>query len=149
VSNIAHNLALGLERFQVKRERDSFKFILKTDAILKTVVFTAQQLGGCILGTHMKTDRLTACQARAARAMLKWPIEHLAKKAKISVSSIRRIEASFGVPDNVTLDMLAYLQEYFESRGFIFSWADEAGPGVHWPRYPGRFNPGDRRVAPP
>jgi transcriptional regulator with XRE-family HTH domain len=81
--------------------------------------------------------------------MLTWSIQELARKAKISDSSIRRIEASFGVPDNVTLDLLTKLQEYFESRGFIFSWADEAGPGVHWPRYPGRFKPGDRRQAAP
>lgn len=76
--------------------------------------------------------------------MLGWSIQQLAAKSKISQSSIRRIEATFGVPEGVTLDLLVRLQEYFEGRGFVFTWDDRAGPGVQWGRYPGR-RVGDRR----
>ena len=77
---------------------------------------------------------LTACQARAARAMLTWSVRQLAAKAKISDSSIRRIEVGFGVPENVSLDLRVKLQEYFEGRGFVFTWDDVTGPGVSWKR---------------
>lgn len=77
---------------------------------------------------------LTACQARAARAMLSWSVRQLAAKAKISDSSIRRIEVGFGVPENVTLDLRMKLQEYFVSRGFVFEWDDVRGPGVYYRR---------------
>jgi transcriptional regulator with XRE-family HTH domain len=88
---------------------------------------------------------LTACQARAARAMLTWSVRQLASKAKISDSSIRRIEIGFGVPENVSLDLRVRLQEYFEGRGFHFTWSDHVGPGVSWNRYPGRRSGLDRR----
>lgn len=79
-------------------------------------------------------EKLTACQARAARAMLMWSVRQLAAKSKISDSSIRRIEAGFGAPENVTLDMLEKLREFFQSRGIVFTWKPEDGPGVAWKR---------------
>lgn len=77
---------------------------------------------------------LTACQARGARGMLDWSVRELAKRSKVSDSSIRRIEVGFGVPESVTLDLRVRLQEYFESRGFVFKWSEELGPGVFWNR---------------
>jgi transcriptional regulator with XRE-family HTH domain len=38
--------------------------------------------------------------------MLMWSVRQLAQQSGISDSSIRRIEAAFGVPENVTLDLL-------------------------------------------
>jgi transcriptional regulator with XRE-family HTH domain len=75
-------------------------------------------------------DRLTASQARAARAMLGWSVRELASRCKISESSIRRIEVGFDAPENVTLDMLERLKEFFESRGIKFTFVPENGPGV-------------------
>jgi hypothetical protein len=66
--------------------------------------------------------------------MLTWSVRQLATKCKISDSSIRRIEVGFGVPENVSLDLRARLQSYFESRGFTFTWSDQDGPGVSWNR---------------
>ena len=81
------------------------------------------------------TERLHGCQARAARAMLAWSVRQLAEHSSISESSIRRIEAAFGVPENpVTLDLLVRLQTYFEGRGFKFEWRADDGPGVFWRR---------------
>lgn len=82
-------------------------------------------------------DRLTGCQARAARAMLMFSRNDLARHSKLSASSIGRIEGAFGVPENVTLDLLVRLQEYFEGRGFRFSWDGGHGPGVQWANYLG------------
>jgi transcriptional regulator with XRE-family HTH domain len=87
-----------------------------------------------LLGLGMPPHRLTGTQARAARAMLTWSVRQLAQHSGISDSSIRRIESMFGVPDNVTLDLLEKLQAYFESRGFKFVWDETDGPGVYWRR---------------
>lgn len=78
-------------------------------------------------------DKLTGSQARAARAMLAWSVRRLAQQSEISDSSIRRIEASFDVPEKVSLDTLTRLKEFYESRGFRF-FRDESGPGVQWRR---------------
>jgi hypothetical protein len=66
--------------------------------------------------------------------MLTWSVRQLAIKSRVSDSSIRRIEIGFGVPENVTLDLRARLQSYFESRGFVFVWSENLGAGVHWNR---------------
>ena len=79
--------------------------------------------------------------------MLMWSIKHLAKSSKISESTIRRIETGFEVPDGVTLDMLERLKAYFESRGFVFTWTEDAGPGIQWNKYPSRRK-NDRRGSP-
>ena len=88
---------------------------------------------------------LTGCQARAARAMLTWSVRQLAAKAKISESSIRRIELGSGVPEHVSLDVRVRLQEYFESKGFAFQ---DDPPGVSWNRNKRERRSGaDRRRA--
>lgn len=94
------------------------------------------------------TGKLTSCQARAARAMLAWSINRLARSSEISESTIRRIEAGYGVPEGVTLDMLEKLKLYFEGRGFVFTWNDHSGPGLQWGKYPGRRASDRRRPVP-
>ncbi|WP_448043838.1 helix-turn-helix domain-containing protein [Bradyrhizobium liaoningense] len=80
----------------------------------------------------MPIYKLHGCQARAARAMLMWSVRQLAQQSGISESSIRRIESEFGVPENVTLDLLTRLREFYESKGFSFVF--EPDPGVTWRR---------------
>lgn len=82
----------------------------------------------------MPINSLSGSQARAARAMLMWSVRQLAEHSGISDSSIRRIEASFGVPENVTLDLLVRLREFYEGRGFMFVWDENNGAGVFWKR---------------
>ncbi len=89
-------------------------------------------------------EALTACQARGARAMLNWSVRTLAERAKVSDSSIRRIEVGYGVPESVTLDLRVRLQDFFEAKGFVFTWVSEHGPGVAWKR-PGRTGEMRRR----
>lgn len=95
----------------------------------------------------MPPPQLTGCQVRAARAMLNWSVRQLAHRSGISDSSIRRIEAVFGVPDTVTLDLLTKVQDYFESKGFKFVWDDHDGPGIFWRRVERRRGVADRRGA--
>lgn len=92
---------------------------------------------------------LTACQARAARAMMMLSVRQLAKQSKISDSSIRRIEEGFGIPENASTDLRLKLQGYFRARGFHFTWSEEHGPGVCWNRVGKRErrSGGDRRVG--
>jgi transcriptional regulator with XRE-family HTH domain len=98
-----------------------------------------------ISGVLPQMNRLHGCQARAARAMLSWSVRQLAQASGISDSSIRRIEASFGVPDTVTLDLLDKLLKFFEGRGFKFAWDENDGPGVFWRRQVERRSGSDRR----
>jgi transcriptional regulator with XRE-family HTH domain len=72
--------------------------------------------------------------------MLMWSVRQLAQQSGISESSIRRIEAEFGVPETVTLDLLMRLREFYEGKGFTFTF--EPDPGVSWRRKERRI--GDR-----
>lgn len=75
---------------------------------------------------------MTPQQARAARAVLRLSVRALAAQSDVSESSIRRIEAAVrNGTDNVTLDLLVRLQNYYESRGLNFRF-----DGMHcvcWP----------------
>jgi hypothetical protein len=123
---------LGLEQNSVKQELILVKVIFAMARTLKPRKNTDIP-SNVHLDSEM-IEALTACQARGARAMLDWSVRQLAAKARISDSSIRRIEVGFGVPENVSLDLRVRLQEYFESRGFTFTWSEHAGPGVSWNR---------------
>lgn len=70
-----------------------------------------------------------------------WSVRQLAQQSGISESSIRRIESEFGVPQTVTLDLLTRLREFYEGKGFTFTF--EPDPGVTWRRKERRL--GDRR----
>lgn len=92
---------------------------------------------------------LTACQIRAARAMLRWPIEELARRSGVSQATLRRIESVYGVP-NVRLDTLSKLQRSFEAAGVRFLADDgqvDGGPGLRFGCYPGRPAPSTRGQA--
>jgi transcriptional regulator with XRE-family HTH domain len=77
--------------------------------------------------------------------MLMWSVRQLATASGISDSSIRRIESEFGVPENVSLDLLERLREFYEGKGFHFVFEDPHGPGIHWLRKERRRAANDRR----
>lgn len=93
----------------------------------------------------MGINSLSGCQARAARAMLMWSVRQLAQASGVSDSSIRRIEAGFGTPENVSIELLIRLRTYYEGRGFHFIFEHEHGPGVQWKRNERRRGAADRR----
>ena len=82
----------------------------------------------------MSVNQLQGHQVRAARAILDWSVRQLAQISEVSESSIRRIESSFGVPENVSLDLLMRLREFFEARGFTFLFDGDEGSGVRYRR---------------
>lgn len=88
----------------------------------------------------LSVNLLTACQVRAARAMMMRSVRQLAKESGVSESSIRRIESVYGVPDGVSIDLLMKIHAHFERKGFKFTWDDNA-PGVCRNAYPGNRPP--------
>lgn len=91
---------------------------------------------------------LTACQVRAARAMMRMSLDELARRSGVSKMTIKRVESQWGTP-NVRVDTLIQLIRYFESEGFSFipETGDATGPGVCWGRYPGRRNGNNHAAA--
>ncbi len=85
---------------------------------------------------------LSACQIRAARAMLSWSIEEAARRSGVSERTIRRLEKIWGVP-NATADTFDRLQACFEAEGleFLADSGGAIGPGIRWGNYPGRQLP--------
>jgi transcriptional regulator with XRE-family HTH domain len=75
---------------------------------------------------------LYAGQIRAARALLAWRQEDLAKAAKVGLATIQRIEQTGGVA-MANMSTLLRLQEALEKAGIRFIDAGAGqGFGVHW-----------------
>jgi predicted transcriptional regulator len=73
---------------------------------------------------------LTADQLRAARAMLNWGQEQLARESGISRPTIKRMEGPMG-PARSSVSTHAAVREALESAGIEFLGEDEvSGPGV-------------------
>ncbi|MBI0538982.1 XRE family transcriptional regulator [Roseomonas sp. KE2513] len=72
---------------------------------------------------------LTSDQIRAARALVRWSAEDLARESGVGLSTVRRIEAADGVP-SASAKNLASLQRSLETAGVIFVPENGDGPGV-------------------
>ena len=72
---------------------------------------------------------LSTCQIRAARALLRWSADELAKSSGIGVATIRRIELTEGVPSS-NARTLERLKRTLEAAGVEFIGAPEDNPGV-------------------
>jgi len=68
-------------------------------------------------------------QIRAARAMLKWTADDLAKKSDIGVATIRRLEVMNGIPSGQTR-ILESIQKTLEQGGVEFIGTPDNQPGV-------------------
>jgi len=68
-------------------------------------------------------------QIRAARAMLKWTADDLAKKSDIGVATIRRLEVMNGIPSGQTR-ILESIQKTLEQGGVEFIGTPDHQPGV-------------------
>lgn len=73
---------------------------------------------------------ITSSQVRAAKAMLRWSGEDLALAAGVSLSSIRRVEASEGVPEAQNMRTLIAIKKALENAGVLFVGSPEDAPGV-------------------
>ena len=72
---------------------------------------------------------LTSAQIRTARHALRWSVAELATTTGVSISTIKRIEASDGEP-NSTKANLATLQKAFETAGIEFIGTPDDRPGI-------------------
>ena len=72
---------------------------------------------------------LTSAQLRMARHALRWSVSELVEISGLSISTIKRIEASDGEP-NSTKANLAALQKALESAGIEFIGTPDDAPGV-------------------
>ena len=74
----------------------------------------------------MKSAIIKPAQIRAARALLGWNQDDLAKTAKVSIATIRRIEGRAG-PVMAYVSTLTRIQLAFESAGIRFLDSDATG----------------------
>jgi transcriptional regulator with XRE-family HTH domain len=72
---------------------------------------------------------ISGAQIRAARHGLRWTVKELADAAKLSVSTIKRVEADHGVPA-VSARNLAALHAALEAAGIEFIGTPDDGPGI-------------------
>jgi transcriptional regulator with XRE-family HTH domain len=72
---------------------------------------------------------ITSAQIRAARALIRWSAEDLARKADLGVATIRRAEATDG-PLQMTVSNLAAVRRTFEAAGIEFIFENDGALGV-------------------
>ena len=72
---------------------------------------------------------LTAAQVRAARALIKWSQEDLARNSTISVPTVKRMEAREGPIRGIT-DNVWKIQRALEDAGVVFIDENGGGPGL-------------------
>jgi hypothetical protein len=72
---------------------------------------------------------LSSGQIRAARALLRWTADDLAKESVIGVATIRRLELQDGVPKTNT-NTLVLIKKTLERVGIEFIGDPDNSPGV-------------------
>ena len=73
---------------------------------------------------------ITGSQVRAAKALLRWSGDELAKKAGIAISTIRRIEAEDGVLSTANIKTIDAVQKALEQAGVEFIGTPDRQPGA-------------------
>ena len=68
-------------------------------------------------------------QIRAARNALRWSVDELARRSGVSPRTIKRMEASEGVP-NSNVPNIASLKAALESAGIEFIGTPDEAPGI-------------------
>lgn len=74
-------------------------------------------------------DMVTGAQVRAARAILNWSVKDVADAAKVSVSTVRRLEEHDG-PSTMRADSVAPIRRALETAGVEFLFLQSGKPGV-------------------
>jgi hypothetical protein len=78
----------------------------------------------------MKSKPLTSAQIRAARALVRWSAEDLARESNLGVTTIRRAELTEGETTMTIVNDLA-ARRALEAAGVVFIDEDASlGPGV-------------------
>jgi transcriptional regulator with XRE-family HTH domain len=77
----------------------------------------------------MQSKPLTSAQIRAARALLRWSAEDLARETALSVATIRRAELAEDETSMTTANGMA-VRDALETAGVEFIDENGGGPGV-------------------
>jgi transcriptional regulator with XRE-family HTH domain len=77
----------------------------------------------------MKLKPLTSAQIRAARALLRWSAEDLARESTLGITTIRRAELTEAQTSMTTANDLA-VRRALEAAGVEFIDGNGGGPGV-------------------
>ena len=72
---------------------------------------------------------LTGVQIRAARQCHRWTVGDIANSAKVSFSTIKRIEACEGIPLDSVKNLMA-VKVALEAAGIEFIGTPDDGPGI-------------------
>lgn len=72
---------------------------------------------------------ITASQLRAARAVLGYSVAYIAERTEIGVATLKRYEASGGVP-KTRKGHLGTLKAFYEQEGIEFIGTPDDGPGI-------------------
>jgi len=75
---------------------------------------------------------ITGAQIRAARALLRWSAERLAKEAKLGVATVRRADLADDVTPTMTAANLEAVQRALEAAGIQFIPENGGGGGVRY-----------------
>ena len=70
---------------------------------------------------------LTPAQCRAARGLISWSQQDLARAARIGIVTVHQLEVGVSQPRRATLDVI---RRAFESAGIEFIDENGGGPGV-------------------
>ena len=73
---------------------------------------------------------ISSSQVRAAKALLRWSGEELAIRSGISLSTIRRVEGSDGIPETQNIKTIMAIKKALEDAGVEFIGAPDDRPGV-------------------
>lgn len=73
---------------------------------------------------------ISSSQVRAAKALLRWSGEDLASKAGVSLSTIRRVESSEGIPEAQNIKTIMAIKKALEDAGVEFIGTPDDRPGV-------------------
>jgi transcriptional regulator with XRE-family HTH domain len=87
----------------------------------------------------MNSKQLTSAQIRAARSLIRWSAEDLAKQSSLSVATIRRAELTEDETSMTAANDLA-VRRALEAAGVEFIDENGGGPGVRL-RKPGKEKP--------
>ena len=88
----------------------------------------------------MQSKPLTSAQIRAARALLRWTVQNLAREAALGVATIKRAEASEPETSMTTANDLA-VRRALESAGIEFIDENGGGPGLRLRKRQGSKTP--------
>jgi len=75
----------------------------------------------------MSVPMVTPAQCRAARALLGWNQQELARQARVGIVTVHQFEAGLSEPRRATIEVI---QRAFESAGVEFIDENGGGPGV-------------------